>query len=530
MHKVVLVDDEHFVRKGIISLIDWEECGFQVCAEADNGEDALEIIDQVKPDLVITDIRMPVLDGLELIRQLVEEKEAHTKFIILSGYNDFSYAQKAVRYGVCDFILKPLEKEELESTLKQLTTTIEEEKKKKELNKKIDIANMFEDVLLGNVTDQQNGLSDVLNLDRVKKMYYLIVEVNTSSSYHSELKKVDIIKDYISDCIMEIEKDSFVVIRDHEVNRYGVFITDQHLQQFEGRIEGFVTELKHTLHHMLNKIVSIYVGQAVESVNDLHTSYETANKTAEHKYTTLTNKPILYEQVKDQTIIHAEVREEIYLSLMEAIEENDSDNMSQVIDIMFEEFQMKLLAPESIETSIKRCVLSAMKTIRGMEGNEQQLSKLQPMLNLHNSCLTLYQLKELFIEFVSEASDYIFTLRKQNVKSDIHKVKSYIEVHYHENISLKSIAHTFFMNPVYMGQLFKKTYGMYFKEFLLQIRINESKKLLRQTNLRVYEIAEKVGFRSADYFVTQFEKLEHMTPTDYRKSLEALSGTAENKL
>ncbi|MFC0472082.1 response regulator [Halalkalibacter kiskunsagensis] len=519
MHKVVLVDDEHFVRKGVISLIDWEDCGFQVSAEADNGEDALEVIDNTKPDLVITDIRMPVLDGLELIRQLVEEKKSSAKFIILSGYNDFSYAQKAVRYGVCDFILKPLEKEELETTLKQLSTTLHEEKKLKEHNQKLIITNMFEDVLSGNITEHQKELSNFFQLERVKRMYYIIVEVNTCSTYHSDLKKVDVIKEYISDAIFEISNEKSIMIRDHELNRYGVFVTDQHLEKFANHIAGFVNELQTTLQHMLNKVVSIYVGQAVEHINDLNTSFETATKTMEYRYTQLENEPIIYDMVKDQTIIHSEITDEVFISLMEAIEENDSSNMRKKIDLMFEEFQEKLFAPESIQTTIKRCVHGVMKAIRSMEGNEQQLTKLQPILNLNNSSLTLLQLKELLIEFVEEASGYIFKLRKQNVKSDIHKIKNYIEQHYHKNISLKSIAHTFFMNPVYMGQLFKKTYGVYFKDFLLQIRVNESKKLLRQTNLRVYEIAEKVGFRSADYFVTQFEKMENMTPTDYRKSL-----------
>jgi len=129
------------------------------------------------------------------------------------------------------------------------------------------------------------------------------------------------------------------------------------------------------------------------------------------------------------------------------------------------------------------------------------------------------ELKRLLSSFLLECASFVCKLRKEYAKGGIQKIKAYIEAHYNENISLKSIASVFYMNPVYLGQLFKKTYGLHFNEFLLQLRIGEAKKLLRQTDCRVYEIAEKVGFGSADYFVTRFEKLERMTPTEYRNKL-----------
>src|SRR5690625_3532761 len=102
MNKVFIVDDDYYVRKGLLEIIDWTGCGYQICGEADNGEDALELIKKNKPDLIVTDIRMPVLDGLDLIKDIVESTDIHTNFIIISGYNDFKYAQRAMRYGVHD--------------------------------------------------------------------------------------------------------------------------------------------------------------------------------------------------------------------------------------------------------------------------------------------------------------------------------------------------------------------------------------------------------------------------------------------
>ncbi len=127
MNRIVIVDDEQFVRKGIIALIDWKKINYQVVGEASNGEDALELILEEKPDVVLTDIRMPVFDGLKLIEKVKELAIKVPKFIIISGYNDFEYAQRAVRLGVTDFILKPIDKDELEKTFMDLTPIIERE-------------------------------------------------------------------------------------------------------------------------------------------------------------------------------------------------------------------------------------------------------------------------------------------------------------------------------------------------------------------------------------------------------------------
>jgi len=142
------------------------------------------------------------------------------------------------------------------------------------------------------------------------------------------------------------------------------------------------------------------------------------------------------------------------------------------------------------------------------------------MLGWQDINLSLGELKKLFTVFIEESQQSIAELRKEQQKGGIQKIKCYIEGNFSQNISLKSIAAQFYINPVYLGQLFKKTYGVYFNEFLLQLRVNEAKKLLRQScSMRIYEIAEKVGFSNSDYFVTQFEKIEHMTPTEYRNKL-----------
>jgi two-component system response regulator YesN len=201
------------------------------------------------------------------------------------------------------------------------------------------------------------------------------------------------------------------------------------------------------------------------------------------------------------------------------MEENELAAIHPHIDQIFSEFQLKWMTPEAVKMSIHRCVLTVVSLIKNMDGNEKELMTLPRMTKWHDLPITFHTLKQLFSDFIVESTTLVYHLRKEKNKGSVQKIKAYIELHYDENISLKSIASEFYMNPVYVGQLFKKKYGIYFNEFLLNIRIVEAKKLLRQTDMRIYEIAEKVGFNNADYFVTQFEKVKQMTPTEYRNKL-----------
>ncbi|WP_324617828.1 response regulator [Cohnella cholangitidis] len=190
-HSAILVDDEVFTRKGLKKLIDWEACGFRIVDEADNGEDALELIGRVRPDLVITDIRMPVLDGLELIRRIVEEKDARPAFIIISGYNDFKYAQQAVRYGVHDFILKPIDELEFTHTLLKLNERLKREREKHLRNERLLTGAMIESLILGEADDAFVAEWERrLMLRPHDRLFYMFAELNDNHQWRPTSEQV----------------------------------------------------------------------------------------------------------------------------------------------------------------------------------------------------------------------------------------------------------------------------------------------------------------------------------------------------
>lgn len=513
MNKVFLVDDDYYVRKGLLELIDWNSCGYEICGEAGNGEDGFELIKEKKPDLVVTDIRMPVLDGLGLIKNIVELTDLNTNFIIVSGYNDFKYAQKALRYGVHDFILKPIDKEEFESTLIELSKEINN-RKKMERQREMGLAiSTLEQVLSGVIDPAEKEYIKMLRLSNVLEMRYILIEVNDNKLNASEILKV------MQKEIQMVTQYENPLIKEHEQDRFGILITDKQLHLFGGDINRFSQRFQNVLEKKLNHKVTIYIGKLIKQFDKIRQSYKTAKEALQYKYALATNEPINYDDVQTLEINYIKLEQSFFDRLVEHVIEKKTDEIKESIDEMFNEFQLNMFARDAVKTTINRCVHEVIRLIKVREGNEYELPHLPKMLVWDEKPLTIDQIKDIFSNFVLAGSEYVFKLNQDKIKGDIYKIREYIENHYHENLTLKSIADKFYMNPAYLGQLFRKTYGVYFRDYFRQVRINEAKKRLRQTDMRVYEIADDIGFENPDYFVTQFRKEVGMTPMNYRKKV-----------
>lgn len=521
MYSVILVDDEVFTRKGLRNLINWEACGFRVTGEADNGEDALEIVRRDRPDLVITDIRMPVMDGLELIR-LVREDEAlaATAFIIISGYDDFAYAQKAVRYGVVDFILKPVDDREMENVLKKLAERLDREKRERQRQTRLFGEQMVAALIRGDALDEDVDKWAAGEGYRPDGSFrYVLAEVNDLHPWQDRKPPAP---DEIRRAIQEEAALLFGGDRQPYVHihskRFGLIVPADHWSDGGDGPVRFLERLQAALSRRLDAPVYLFVGETVPRLRDLRESYQSATAAALHKYA-LDRRIIVHDELAGEPLNYASLDPALIRRLAERAEEGDETALAAAIEDVFRLFRELRLAPEAVKLAVHACVSELLNTMNRLGIDSSELRHLPPMLGWQDLCLTPEELKRLFTAFMTECADRLAAKRKDSIKGSIQKIKEYIEAHYHENISLKSIAATFYTNPVYLGQLFKKTYGMYFNEYLLSIRIREAKKLLRRTDLRIYEIAHRVGFSNPDYFVTQFEKIENMTPTEYRNKL-----------
>lgn len=518
MYGVIIVDDELFVRKGLIEMIDWESSGFRVLDEADNGEDALDLIRKKQPNLVITDIRMPSLDGIGLI-QAVTEEHLETEFIIISGYNDFSYAQQAVRYGVLDYVLKPINENEIVKTLHKLRDKFSAQKQLQDRLIIQEGEKLIETLIRGEAKDNDLELWEKhWTCTGAKEFNYVLLEINNVFPWSdSPVPTKAELKDGIQQVIQQLSSETPVVYQHRRA--FGFIVPDFYLREHAGDIRCFIADALRQLNKHFPLEIQAYVGRTVSSFMLMKHSYSSAKETVQYKYFRHNQRVLLHSDIADINLNYIHISNQVYRPIIEAIEENNKNELIPAIDRLFAEFEKKMVSQEAIKAVIIQCVHSLLNTIRGMEGDEKQLASLMPIMNWHDHNITFGGLRSLFETFALESAELIQWLYQSYGSGGIYKIKCYVDKNFHENLNLKSIANQFYMNSAYLGQVFKKNYGIYFNDYLLQLRITEAKKLLRQTDLRIYEIAEQVGFKNADYFVTQFEKLEQMTPTEYRSRI-----------
>lgn len=521
MLRVLLVDDETFFRQGLRAIVDWQACGYEVIGEEDNGEDAFHFIVKERPDVVITDIRMPEVDGLELIHKVVQEEKLNTKFIIVSGYDEFKYAQQAVRYGVCDFLLKPIDEAGLEETLQQLAESIHRESRQQEKSITHQNQELLSQLEHTSLTDEQ--LIDIykrLGLNHDSDHYFVLMEYHfTAESRKQELLGYNQLQHMVH-TIQALLPDISMKLIFPQRGQLGIIVPHSFFHKHSS-IEMLARQLYNRL--AVNQELYIFYSDKCTGVHFLPKSYREALHASQFKY--IDDRVLFdYAQLKQLDLRTIMLPSESYKDLLHEIESNDEERIEQELDALLEQFGKQRCSVEAIKATIHKLVADCLHIVQTMQIDKERLSHLHELIGWESTYMNRTTLRELLLSFALDCSRCIAEERKEMAKGGIQRIKKYIDQHYAEPISLKSIAAHFYINPVYLGQLFKKNYQLYFNEYLLQLRIQEAKKLLRQTDLKIYEVAERVGFSHPEYFVSQFEKHEKLSPTAYRQTFKSNAG------
>lgn len=516
MLTVLLVDDEIFFRQGLRAIVDWESCGFQVIGEEDNGEDAYHFIMRENPDLVITDIRMPEVDGLQLIHKVVQEQKLKTKFIIVSGYDEFKYAQQAVKYGVCDFLLKPIDEISLEETLRHISENIRDEQQQYSKTIAQQSMEIIENLERSIIDDQY--LIDCYNkleLDYNEGHYFVIIE----SSYEWGSMTEELQLDY-----------QFRVIQSLISN-----FKLEHMLTEKGRVALIISEKlivpQHSIHAFVRKLFDrlssdfefyISYSELYRGIHFLPQAYRSAKHASHFKY--VDDRQIFNaEQLKSIELRSIMLPIESYRELLHQVEINDEGGIEQEVDQLLHQFGQAQCSIEAIKMTVHKLVVDCLHIVQTMKIDKTRLKHLHELISGASTYMNRNSLRKQLLLFTKDCAKCMADERKEMSKGGIQRVKKYIDEHYAEPISLKSIAAKFYINPVYLGQLFKKNYESYFNDYLLKLRINEAKKLLRQTDMKIYEVSDRVGFSHCEYFVAQFEKLEKLSPTAYRQTFKSMA-------
>ena len=546
MLKIFLAEDEVVVRETIKRMIPWEELGFELVGEAADGEMALPLLIRQQPDLLITDIKMPFMDGLTLAR-LAKKEIPGLKVVILSGYDDFNYAKQAIGIGVEDYLLKPITKNALIERLSEIRSRYEHEKTQKEYYEKFqremqayekNSSRDFFEALVGGSMDMMEVYkrAEKLGLDIVAEAYnVLIFTMNCDEDFSGqrdeysswEAESLELLENFFAG------HSSAMLFRSN-IFSYGVLLKGQR-ETIEENTRACVDEIRKILSRQDGRREwFLAVGQSVERLSQIQKSYHTASRAFSQRY--LYDENILYYD-EMETMEHpggqAETEDNAYLQkvdvnalnpailqkfLSNGLQEETENFVKDYFYAIGQEPMESLVFRNYVILNVRFSVISFIKGL-GCDTNEMESADTEEVLAESGKNM------ESAIAYAKKMISQAIEIRDQNSgnknRSILKTAVDFIDSHYmEEDISLNTVANVANVSSNHFSTLFSQNMGQTFIEYLTTLRMNKAKELLRCTGMRSSEIAGEIGYKDAHYFSYLFKKTQGMTPSDYRKARE----------
>ena len=546
MLKIFLAEDEVVVRETIKRMIPWEELGFELVGEAADGEMALPLLIRQQPDLLITDIKMPFMDGLTLAR-LAKKEIPGLKVVILSGYDDFNYAKQAIGIGVEDYLLKPITKNALIERLSEIRSRYEHEKTQKEYYEKFQremqayeknsSRDFFEALVRGSMDMMEvYKRAEKLGLDIVAEAYnVLIFTMNCDEDFSGqrdeysswEAESLELLENFFAG------HSSAMLFRSN-IFSYGVLLKGQR-ETIEENTRACVDEIRKILSRQDGRREwFLAVGQSVERLSQIQKSYHTASRAFSQRY--LYDENILYYD-EMETMEHpggqAETEDNAYLQkvdvnalnpailqkfLSNGLQEETENFVKDYFYAIGQEPMESLVFRNYVILNVRFSVISFIKGL-GCDTNEMESADTEEVLAESGKNM------ESAIAYAKKMILQAIEIRDQNSgnknRSILKTAVDFIDSHYmDEEISLNTVANVANVSSNHFSALFSQNMGQTFIEYLTSLRMNKAKELLRCTGMRSSEIAGEIGYKDAHYFSYLFKKTQGMTPSDYRKARE----------
>jgi two-component system, response regulator YesN len=539
MLKILIVDDDKIIRRGLRTIIENDANNFKVIGEAANGLRALEVIEEMKPDILITDIKMPLMDGIELINNILK-KGIKLKTIVLSGYDDYKYVRETLKNGAIDYILKPVENEELINLLEQIKDKIEEDKIQEEnlfmYSKKItESIFLLKEKFLSSLLKESRSLEiskESLNEFNITKIGECILadigidnyyKLNTASS-NEDLKQEAVIKDVLKFIYEEElikEREMQLLICQHEDEIIMLFVSPfNDSKGFREYINRALNNIRQRVFMNKHFTITIGISKTFGDIVNTSAAYIEAREALNSRFYEQKNKVIEYnyERLKYEAFnINKSEMEEKINRLAGYIQLGNSEKAKGEIENIFE-----VMGPGRIEpTEFKKILSSIIWAVKlavpeFKEIIENDKTKKLNIISYIEDIDTLTELKKSIPEGIFLATDTIKLVRKGKSRKIIETAKDYIRNHYSEEISLKNVAEYIFINPNYLSELFKEETGTNFIDYLIETRMNSAKKLLLRPGIKVYEVGQMVGYSEPESFTRAFKKVIGVSPNEYK--------------
>ena len=534
--KVFLVEDEMVIRRGIKNSIDWEKEGYIFCGEASDGELAYPMIIKEKPDILITDIRMPFMDGLELCK-LVKKELPNIKILILSGYDEFDYAKEAIRLGVTEYLLKPISSGKLLEALNGVSESIRREKEDKDLVRKYmeemrentehEKQKFFEQMIAGNLSMAdalETGKKYEMNLSA--GMYNLLLfrftlgkENRKSGELLGEaeyaIEKLTERLEYVFEFQRGVEGWAFLLMADNE-------------EQMSERVKELSKDLEEIMKNYSTIAYFGGIGQPVARLRELEESFREAERALAARFTMELNRIISVEDIRMaqnvDTLDDIEITsfgeiEKTRTMLEKFLNNGAEDEIDEFVDVYINE-----LPEENLKSVFMRLyiimdayivMMSFCEKIEGIEGEMQAQS--EELKNSMKTIQTLEEIKNYIRMLLKKIIGVRDTISGRRYSDIIEIAKDQIRKTYmSDEISLNTIAAEVGMSPSYFSSIFSKEMGKTFVEYLTEIRMDRAKELLMCSSMKTSEIGYEVGYKDPHYFSYIFKKTQNCTPKEFR--------------
>ncbi|MCR5784418.1 MAG: response regulator [Eubacterium sp.] len=528
MLKAILADDEEVILNGLEKMIKWEDFGIEIVAKATDGRKALDEIHKHVPDIVITDVKMPGLTGIELLEKTSEEGLDKIKFIFVSAYQEFDYVKAALSKGAVDYLLKPVRKKDLENVLLKAGESISNQKTVDIFKENKNAVKLRE--LFSNIDEGYEYTTDFIYDNFVKKdmdaegKFYVAVCASILGYDNGQEKetyeKRKLLQFVIYNRIVEIvveENNGFVVKKDDSSCNMVAVIDDDKADNF---IEEIIVPMKKRVEEEYNVTICVGIGDRTKDIDEVRMSYNSARFACDLYY---------FEGREIIDILNIDLPEsgegggiDEYNRLVERVLTSISTKNDDIVnDIKRTLMQIRIMHYGNREAAISLCLAFAgqlfekLKNYEMIEGSFTEHQ--ETLLKEINEKKTYSEMAEFVAKYYGNLMSKIYQNMQAKDVSIIIQIKDYMKENYMNDISLKKLAEMACVSPSYFSTFFKTTTGENYKSYLIGIRMEEAVKMVLNTDLKTYEVAEKVGYNNVRRFVDAFKARYGASPMEYRK-------------
>ena len=531
MIRMMVVDDEPVIREGIVRAVDWESLDVQVVGTAGNGRDGMAKALTEKPDIVITDIRMPIVDGIRFAKEL-KEKLPKVRVVFLTGYSEFEYAREAIRLGAADYLLKPINTEDLTKLVRKLADQVRQEnatvvsrtqktvllKENLPMMRNRCVKRYFQGEIGETAFTEQAG---ALGMDFSGQEHQIII---FCIDYYYQLiasgeREAGLLKYAMSNIAEEVlgACGSAVICDEGEARVMVILGTDQETK----KITRCCKEVQFCMRKYYGVSISVGIGKKVKAIQDLKISYRSADEAVEERIKQGSSQIIVREGDPRNGSEHARLflTPEEEQEISDAVRLLDKNRVYDALEMVFQKYVMEQdLGRRGTEQFCMYLVLIAMRQLEHFSVSpEQALGKNYYYYNERSKYETAQDLEMWMKDIYSESLAAVDRQSNGKYKGIVAGGLAYAMEHFSESIQVGDVAQAVYVTPNYFSRVFKEETGENFTDWLNKYRIEQAKKRMdAEPETKVYAIAEETGFSDYKYFAFIFKKYTGFTPTSYR--------------